>query len=259
MYPVINIFGFEIQSYALISAVGFAVTVLLVLLMSGLRNIPKEKSLMATLVSGLGLFAGGHLLFALTNLNNIVKVFSNGFSVSSLLPYISGMVFYGGLFGAVLSLLIYTRLDASVSRKDIFDIFALAVPLFHSFGRIGCFFAGCCYGIESDFGITTYLNPSPTHFGVSRFPVSLTEAFANVLIFVLILYLYKRNKFKGELFFIYLSVYAPLRFILEFFRGDKIRGFVFTLSTSQFISLLIILFLCIYYVRKLFRKGSYKS
>lgn len=260
MYPVINFFGFEIQTYALISAVGFVVTAFAVLFLCKYRDIPKEKSLLATLVSGLGLFIGGHLLFTLTNLNSIVNViFENGFSFSSLLPYISGMVFYGGLFGAIIALFVFTKVDTSLNRKDIFDLFAVAVPLFHSFGRVGCFFAGCCYGIESDFGITTYLNTSPTHFGVSRFPVALVEAFANILIFALLLYLYKRNKLKGKLFIIYLSVYAPLRFVLEFFRGDKIRGFIFGFSTSQFISLLIVVFLCIYFVRKFMIKSSAKS
>lgn len=257
MYPYLNIFGFEIQTYSVIAAIGFIVTAIVAVFLGKCRNISSEKTFTAILVSALGLFAGGHLLFSLTNIIEIKSLITSGeFSFSALLPFVSGMVFYGGLFGATIAVFIYAKLNKEISQKDMFDIFAVSVPLFHSFGRIGCFLAGCCYGIESDFGITTYLNASPLHYGVSRFPVALVEAFANILIFALLLMLYKNKKFYGNLFIIYLSIYAPIRFVLEFFRGDEVRGFIFGLSTSQFISLLIVVGLIIYMLSKLIRKSS---
>ena len=257
MYPLINIFGFEIQTYSVMAVIGFVLTAVLALNLGKRRNIPTEKSLMVTFVSAFGIFLGGHLLFALTNLQNIVKLISSGnFSFSALMPYISGMVFYGGLFGAVVAVFLYTAKNKDVKRSDVFDIFAVSVPFFHIFGRIGCFFAGCCYGVESDFGITTYLNTSATHYGVSRFPVALVEAFINLLIFILIVSFFKRNKLKGKLVFLYLTIYAPARFALEFFRGDIIRGFILGLSTSQFISLLIISFICIYFLFYIKKKSK---
>ena len=257
MYPLINIFGFEIQTYSVMAVIGFVLTAVLALNLGKRRNIPTETSLMVTFISAFGIFLGGHLLFALTNLQNIVKLISSGnFSFSALMPYISGMVFYGGLFGAVVAVFLYTAKNKDVKRSDVFDIFAVSVPFFHIFGRIGCFLAGCCYGVESDFGITTYLNTSATHYGVSRFPVALVEAFINLLIFILIIFFFKRNKLKGKLVFIYLIIYAPARVALEFFRGDIIRGFIFGLSTSQFISLLIISFICIYFLFYIKKKSK---
>ena len=248
MYPIVNILGFEIQAYSILAAVGFLLTAILSVKLGKLRNIPAEKTLMATLVSAFGIFVGGHILFALTNIKSIVNVISeSGFVIKDLTPYIGGMVFYGGLFGAVAAMLIYASVNKDVNKTDIFDIFAVSVPFFHFFGRVGCFFAGCCYGVESDFGITNYLNTSPTHYGVSRFPVALVEAFVNLLIFALLIYLFKRNKLTGKLVFVYFAIYAPARFVLEFFRGDTVRGFILGFSTSQFISLLIIVFLCIYF------------
>ena len=257
MYPLINIFGFEILTYSVMAVIGFVLTAVLALNLGKRRNIPTETSLMVTFISAFGIFLGGHLLFALTNLQNIVKLISSGnFSFSALMPYISGMVFYGGLFGAVVAVFLYTAKNKDVKRSDVFDIFAVSVPFFHIFGRIGCFLAGCCYGVESDFGITTYLNTSATHYGVSRFPVALVEAFINLLIFILIVSFFKRNKLKGKLVFLYLIIYAPARFALEFFRGDIIRGFIFGLSTSQFISLLIISFICIYFLFYIKKKSK---
>ncbi len=257
MYPLINIFGLEIQTYSILAGVGFVLTALLAVKLGKFKNISAEKSLMATLVSAFGIFVGGHIIFALTNIMSIVKVISqNGFSFADLLPYISGMVFYGGLIGAIIALFVYTAVSKEVKRQDVFDIFAVTAPFFHFFGRLGCFFAGCCYGVESEFGIKAYLNTSPTHYGVSRFPVALVEAFVNFLIFALILYFFKRNKFRGKLIFAYLLIYAPARFVLEFFRGDNIRGFIFGLSTSQFISILIVAFISIYFLVLLIKKKS---
>lgn len=260
MFPHINVFGFEIQTYSILAAVGFIVTALLAVSLGKKRDISPDKSLMATLVSAIGIFAGGHVLFALTNIESIASLAQRGeLSFTSLLPYISGMVFYGGLFGAIIAVLIYTKINKGVSKADIFDIFAVSVPLFHAFGRVGCFFAGCCYGIESDFGFATYLNTSPAHYGISRFPVALFEALANILIFAFLLILFKRKKAHGKLTLIYLSLYAPVRFILEFFRGDAVRGFIFGLSTSQFISLLIIVALVMYCILIKFIKKSSKA
>lgn len=257
MYPIINIFGFEIQSYSLIAAIGFVVTAVVAVRLGRCRSISAEKTLMATLVSAFGIFVGGHILFALTNIKSIIKLISqDDLTVNSVLPYISGMVFYGGLFGAVIAVLIYTAVNKDVGKNNVFDIFAVSVPLFHTFGRIGCFFAGCCYGVECDFGLAAYLNTSPTHYGVKRFPVSLAEAGVNLLIFAVLLLLFKRNKLKGKLIFIYLLTYASARFVLEFFRGDSIRGFIFGFSTSQFISLLIITVLVLYFLFLYIKKRS---
>ena len=249
MYPVLNIFGFEIQTYSILAAIGFIVTVSVAVCISKRRSIAPDKSLMASLVAGLGILLGGHVLFAVTNIQGIIQIIkAEGFSFSSLVPYISGMVFYGGLFGAMIAISLYCFVNKDVSKSDVFDVFAVSIPLFHTFGRVGCFFAGCCYGVESDFGFAAYLNTAPAHYGISRFPVALVEALINLLLFVLLINLYKKKRFAGKLIFIYLLIYAFSRFILEFFRGDDIRGFVFGISTSQFISLLIIAFLLMYCV-----------
>lgn len=257
MLPHINVFGFEIQTYSILAAVGFIVTAIVAVHLGKSRNIPPDKSLTATLAAAAGVFLGGHFLFTLTNMSKIAALAGSGdFSFSALLPYVSGMVFYGGLFGSILAVIIYTKLDKEIPKADVFDVFAVSVPLFHAFGRVGCFFAGCCYGVECDLGITTYLNISATHYGISRFPVALFEALANLLIFALLLFLFKRKKLYGRLILAYLSIYAPVRFVLEFFRGDDVRGFILGFSTSQFISLLIVVAVALYLLIKFIKKSS---
>ncbi len=257
MFPSFDVFGLEIQTYSILSAIGFFVVAFLAVSLGKKRNIPTDKTLVMMIVSAVGLFLGGHFLFALTNIKGIALLSQSGeLNLKALMPYVGGMVFYGGLIGAAVALMIYVKVETSVLKGDAFDVFAVSVPLFHAFGRVGCFLAGCCYGIESDFGFVTEYNNAPAHFGVVRFPVQLFEAFGNLVIFAFLLIFFKRNMFKSKLFALYLGIYAPMRFVLEFFRGDKIRGFVFGLSTSQLISLMIILALLVYIVICFIRKVS---
>ena len=113
---------------------------------------------------------------------------------------------------------------------------APAVPLFHAFGRIGCFMSGCCYGLE--------LKNPWVLFDVlifSRIPTQLIEALFEFILFIVLIVWQKKNKMQNYLKF-YMIIYAIFRFLIEFFRGDDVRGFFLGISTSQIISLSVLLF-----------------
>ena len=127
----------------------------------------------------------------------------------------------------------------------LLDILSIAAVLVHLFGRMGCFFAGCCYGIPTDsiLGVTfTDEHSQAQPLYTSLHPTQLYEA--TLLISILgVLWMLKRHKrFEGQLFFIYIILYAAGRSIVEIFRGDLRRGFIIenVLSHSQFISILLI-------------------
>ena len=97
------------------------------------------------------------------------------------------------------------------------EAFVPGVPLFHCFGRIGCFMAGCCYGIptEGPLGITfTHSIVAPN--GVSLLPIQLIEAGANVITFIILLVFKKKLKRPLQNFGLYLLIYSIERFILNF-------------------------------------------
>jgi phosphatidylglycerol:prolipoprotein diacylglycerol transferase len=137
---------------------------------------------------------------------------------------------------------------------------AIVTCLAHGFGRIGCFMAGCCHGLQTDslFGVV-FTDPicqarplnTPLH------PVQLYEAGFIFLLMTLLLVLKRKKQFDGQLFLIYLIVYATGRGVLELFRGDLRRGFAIDgiLSNSQLISLLVIATSVFFYV-KLKRSGK---
>ena len=141
-------------------------------------------------------------------------------------------VFYGGLIGGFLAVLIYIR-KYKLDFLDVTDILVPCVLLFCTFGRIGCFLAGCCYGREAHWGI------APQHGAAPLVPVQLFEAGLTFFTMAAILIFRPERKRPGMLLPLYILVYAAGRFIIEFFRGDMQRG-VYLLSTSQWISLLMI-------------------
>ena len=178
-------------------------------------------------------------------INTLTHLRENGVSdtLKLLGMYFGGSVFYGGFIGGTLALLIYTRISKSVGRAYALDIWAVSVPLFHAFGRIGCFLGGCCYGIESQIGFIINGNTLvPEINGVRRFPVALTESACCLVIFLILLYVENKCCMCGKKIYLYMILYSPVRFVLEFFRGDDIRGFLFGLSTSQWISIILFVF-----------------
>ena len=162
-----------------------------------------------------------------------------------------GFVFYGGLIGGAVGLSIYA-LMYKLDTVKFFDIYALVLPLGHAIGRIGCFFSGCCYGIEYDgFFSVSYnktLGLTPLH--TQLLPIQLIEAFLLCILFIFLLFVYFKSPKRGMISAIYLYCYSVIRFVLEFFRGDTERGNIFNFSTSQIISMVLILVVSLCWIFK---------
>lgn len=239
MFPYFEIFGKTIGMYAVCAFIGFFVAIWLATNLAKKFGMDFEDIILTFLVIGAGLLIGGHLLYAITNIDEAIVLIKTGeFELKHLGRIFGGNVFYGGFIGSVIALTIYCNRKKSTTKKEFIDIYAVCVPLFHAFGRIGCFLGGCCYGVESDFGFVAPHNDLVPGFGgVRRFPISLVECAFNIIVFVILLYLYKKQKCNNKIIFIYMLAYPVGRFIFEFFRGDLIRGIYFGLSTSQWISI----------------------
>lgn len=165
----------------------------------------------------------------------------------------SGFVFYGSLLTTIPIMLWYFK-KIKVPILGMLDVMAAVTCIVHGFGRIGCFMAGCCYGLPTDsFLSVVFTNPvcqaEPLH--TPLYPTQLVEAIFIFSILALLVMLKNRKQFDGQLFLIYLMVYAVGRGILEMFRGDIDRGFLIEniLSNSQFISLIVISAALYFYIR----------
>ena len=205
----------------------------------------KAKGLDSTKVMDLGIYiiisalVGAKLLLLVTDFQTFK---SNPAELFNLLR--EGGVFYGGLIVAVLVALWYIR-RVGLPLWTTCDVFAPGIALGHVIGRMGCFFAGCCFGRPTNVPwAITFTNPFAnanvgTPLNVPLHPTQLYEAGAELLILIFLLVTEnKGRRFAGRTFWLYMLLYAISRYVIEFYRGDE-RGTVGPFSTSQFISLLL--------------------
>lgn len=249
MFPSFEIFGKVIGTYSLSAIIGLAVCAALATALGKKYNIKFDDIILFLLSVGIGLLVGGHILYGIVNTPLLIKVLAAlpergfGATLASLGTVFGGSVFYGGLFGSIIAIKIHIKFSKLENKHVMMNVYAATIPLFHVFGRIGCFLGGCCYGIESSFGFTTHTNEYVLGInGVSRFPVSLLEASLNLIIFFVILYTFKKFGEKYSLIHLYLFLYSMVRFSTEFLRGDEIRGIWGPFSTSQWISLALFVY-----------------
>lgn len=151
-----------------------------------------------------------------------------------------GFVVYGGIIGGTLLCGLYCRFK-KLSFLKYFDIVLPSVAIAQGFGRIGCFLAGCCYGRETDSCIgITFHNSSYAPNDVSLIPTQLFSS-AGCFLMAAVLFLYARKeRTDGRTGALYLILYSIGRSVIEIFRND-FRGEIGVLSTSQFISIFILL------------------
>jgi phosphatidylglycerol---prolipoprotein diacylglyceryl transferase len=166
-----------------------------------------------------------------------------------------GFVFYGSFLFAVPTMLWYFR-KIKVPAYQMLDVMAITTCLVHSFGRVGCFLAGCCHGKPTESGWGVVFTDTACHaepLNTPLYPTQLMEAGFIVGVMLVLLFLRNRKQFHGQLFLLYLIFYAAGRFLLEYFRGDIERGFLIEdyLSHSQFISLMIMAFSGFIYLKRL--------
>lgn len=253
MIPNIELFGKTITPYMLLALTGVLVILFFTQRVGKKRGLDDIHILYMLLFCFIGVLIGGHLLYGITNMPVIIHTLSNLQELDSfwavierLAQIFGGSVYYGGLIGALLVAFIYLRHN-KLPVGPYADVASLAIPLFHFFGRLGCFLSGCCYGIQWEHGFVYHHSLAQSANGVPRFPVQLVEAVLNLALFFLMFRCLKKQRLKNRLLPLYLTVYPIYRFILEFLRGDEYRGFLGPLSTSQVISVAIMLAISVYW------------
>ena len=234
MHPILFTIGdFSLYSYGLMMAIG--VLVALRVLDSEARRYGWNTDLMTRLVVVTFLFGllGARIAYVLTRISDPTTDV-----VALILNVRAGFVYYGGLISSwlYLSWFLYRH------RKELplwptMDAMAMGICVGLAIGRIGCFLGGCCFGSGCDYpwGVTMV---GDAHLGHVH-PVQLYE-FAMLMVFLAWMWWRRTRKaYDGELVVFYTGAYAIGRFVLEYWRGDLIRGFVWEpyVSTSQFLSL----------------------
>ena len=241
MHPILfEIAGFPVYTYGVLLAAAYLLGLQFALVRARARGLDANRVMDLGIWIIISALIGAKLLLLIVDFETFRR------SPGELMTLMrSGGVFYGGLIAAVAVAMWYMRRHR-LPLWSVSDAFAPGIALGHVIGRMGCFFAGCCYGRPTDVPwAVTFTNEyarqnvgTPLH--VPLHPTQLYEAGAELLILGLLLVFERRGRqFPGRTFWGYMLVYGVTRFIIEFYRGDA-RGMVGALSTSQFVSVLLV-------------------
>ncbi len=263
LYSNFKILGKEIPFYGLLMIFGFALAIIAAIPRAKKLGIPISEIIYSAIFTVIGALSGAKLLAILTSIQYIIPYLKNGGSILAIIQ--GGFVFYGGFIGGFLALFLYTKAYKEPFGKYI-QMYAPSVPLGHLFGRIGCLFGGCCYGmpvsenfpfsvvyqfVDEGYWSMVSVVPEQTYL-----PIQLIEALSLIVVYVIAEYTFYKSDKKFLPTYIYLFSYGVLRFTLEFFRGDAERGFFLGLSTSQIISLLILSVSAYFLIKTLLKKKN---
>ena len=241
MHPILfEIRGFPVYTYGVMLAAAYLLGLQFALVRARSRGLKPER------VMDLGIWIIVSALVGAKLLLLVVEWDTYSRSGADMLTLVrSAGVFYGGLIVAVAVALFYLW-RYRMPMWSVADVFAPGIALGHTIGRLGCFFAGCCFGRETSvpWAVTFHNEYAARNVGtplnIPLHPTQLYEAGAELLILGLLLATEKRGRtFPGRTFWAYMLMYGLSRFVIEFYRGDA-RGAVAMFSTSQFVSLLIV-------------------
>ncbi|HSE64453.1 MAG TPA: prolipoprotein diacylglyceryl transferase [Thermoanaerobaculia bacterium] len=240
MFPrLIQIGSFYIPTYGVILAFAYLVGIFMLRRKARDEGLPEQKIFDFSLYILAAAILGAKLLLVIVEWRHYVE---NPRSLVEVLR--SGGVFYGGLIAATAVGIWYMRKHRLPAWK-IADMGAPSIALGEAIGRWGCFAAGCCYGKPTDSPLgVTFTDPFAneavgTPLNVALHPTQIYLSANALLIFFVLQWAYRRKTFDGEVFWLYVLLYAITRGVLETFRGDSVRGFLIpgVISTSQFIGL----------------------
>lgn len=236
MLPYIDIFGKSFPMYGVCIMLGILSAALFLAYDCKKNNVLWANAVIIGMFGTAAGFLGAKLLYIFVTYapSEIVGLIKSGIDISD---FGDGFVFYGGLIGGFIGAWIGAKI-LRVKLHDYENVLVKIIPLVHGFGRLGCFFGGCCYGKPTDsfLGIA-FENPlSDAPVNVPLIPVQLYESGVNFILFFVLLYIDRKYPRNRMILPVYISVYAIERFIFEIFRYDEIRGVFLGLSTSQWIS-----------------------
>lgn len=243
---MVNIFNNNYSSYGLLIVLGFIISLVYIFYKTKEDKKIREDCIYVYVISCIFGLIGSKILYIFTVVKSFIHDLQTYDIQLVLKAYLQGgLVFYGGLIVGYYAAYRFIKFYKADINK-LASILIVSSLICFAFGRLGCFSVGCCHGIETTSNIfIIYKDSLYAPNNVKLVPIQLYEAIFDIILAIIIDRLSKKN-YKAKVYItIHLLAYSIFRFICEFFRGDEIRGKIQFLSTSQFISILIILYVFI--------------
>lgn len=204
-----------------------------ILLIYDKNKFSKTDILIAFIYEIIGILVGAKIL-------NIIENYITSGNIINFLN--AGLSSYGSIIGALINLFIFSKIF-NKKYLNILILFSIPIPLMYAIGKIGCFFSGCCYGIEY-YGIGNviynYSNIAPN--GLKLFPIQIVETLVFLSIFIYMLKNYTKRNFEIKQLLISIIICAISKFLLDYFRMSHKDNII---SLNQIISLIFIVIGCL--------------
>lgn len=246
-YRLFHFGSINIYSYGVMVAIAFIVGIVIAARRAKQLNEDPQNILDLCLYLMISSIAGARICYVVTNWdyyrNNLFEI---------VLLNRGGLVFYGGVIFAIVTAVSYLKLK-KLRVWNYLDILTPSLAIGHALGRIGCFLNGCCYGrivwnahlkflgirfpqvteltdtfSERIIGSPAYIDQlnqgfvKPTDlYSLPVYPTQLFETGFNIVIFFILLHMFKKRRFEGQIWWAYTMMYAVSRFLVEFVRGDN--------------------------------------
>jgi phosphatidylglycerol:prolipoprotein diacylglycerol transferase len=235
MHPILfRIGSLEIHTYGALVACGFMVGLMLAARRAKAEGISQQAISDIGLWLVVGGIVGGKLFHVLFYWRDFLDAWRTG-GIASLRQ---GFVFFGGFIVAVTAAILYAR-RKQIPLLKLGDAFAAPIALGHFFGRLGCYFEGCCYGKACDLPWGVHFPDTHPTRGMLVHPTELYEAIANLVLFAGLTLYYRHKKFDGQIWWLYLIGYSILRFSIEFTRGDYPTHYFNVFTSAQLIAIVL--------------------
>jgi phosphatidylglycerol:prolipoprotein diacylglycerol transferase len=217
VHPIaFRLFSLDIYWYGILVATGFMAGLWTASRRAARGGIPPERIIDLGPWLIVGALIGARSLY-------VFSYWREQFADGPLLEIVKirhgGLVFYGGLIGATAASVIFSRIHR-LSLWRVADTLAPSISLGYAFGRIGCLMYGCCYGRECRFSWAIHFPPDHVTHGIPVHPTQIYDSALNLGFYFFLAWLYRRKKFDGQIFAVYLIGYALIRSFVEYFRGD---------------------------------------
>ena len=239
MFPdLITLGPITLHTYGLFVAIGFFVGILVTIRLGKTEGFSAQQVMDMSFIILLSAIIGSRVMYVLINASYYTRQ-----PLDMLKIWQGGLVFSGGIIGVVLTMIWYIkRHDLPLGK--VADLWAPAIAIGQCIGRIGCFMAGCCYGKPTDlkWSVTFTHTHALCPLNIPLHPVQLYSSISGLIIFGVVMLLYSKRKFEGQIFLWFLILHSTARLALERFRGDD-RGLLLNsnMSMTQFVAILILI------------------
>jgi len=256
MFPdLFSIGPLTLHTYGLFVALGFFAGLMVTLRLGRSEGMKPQQVMDMAFIMILAAIIGSRLLYVLMNISYYLNRPTDMFKI-----WQGGLVFSGGIIGVLLTVIWYVRRH-HLSFLRVADLWVPGVVLGQAIGRIGCFMAGCCYGAPtgSEWGMVFTHPHSLAPLNIPLHPTQIYASLSGFIIFFVLLVLFSRKKFSGQVFLWFLILHSTARLFMERFRGDD-RGLLLgsQMSVTQLVTLLILIgaVVMLFFIKRIKTKQS---